>query len=524
MKAALYLRSSKDRSDVSIDAQRRALQELAEKREITIVAEYADAVESGKDDDRPGFQSMLRDMRSHTRQWDTVIALDTARIARRRHLSIIFEEVDCKKRGIKVIYKSLPESDPITEMLLKSILQAMDEWHSLTSKAKGLAGMAENVKQGWRAGGRAPKGYKLEHVPTGAMRDGAPVMKSRLVINDDAMLVRSYLQNRARGLPRARAMDRIDADWPATTLLNMERNALIYAGHTVWNKHSEKGTGQTKFRPREEWVIQHNTHEALITDAEADKILALIGANTKHKKAKRFYMLTGLLVSETGERWHADGEGNYRLGKGKRILAEWVDKTVLESIVATLSSDEMVEGLMKHYKGVAKKGKSGKESINLQQEINTIDRQISNLTELLSQTTAGASLLKKIEELDERRQGLIRSLELLKEETGIYDILGSITKSEVKQTMKIISDDLNMNNPDHLRDVLPSVIESVVLDSTTFEATVTFKFGIVTGDKLASPRGVELIPGYLHICRLKVPHGRRLPPTASIARTECVQL
>ena len=32
----------------------------------------------------------------------------------------------------------MPDTDPITNMLLRSILQAMDEWHSLTSKAKRL--------------------------------------------------------------------------------------------------------------------------------------------------------------------------------------------------------------------------------------------------------------------------------------------------------------------------------------------------------------------------------------------------
>jgi hypothetical protein len=79
-----------------------------------------------------------------------------------------------------VLYRTVPETDPITEMLLRSILQAMDEWHSLTSRRKGLAGMAENVRKGYRAGGRAPLGYRLEQVSTGAIRDGQPVLKSRL--------------------------------------------------------------------------------------------------------------------------------------------------------------------------------------------------------------------------------------------------------------------------------------------------------------------------------------------------------
>jgi len=58
-RAALYLRSSKDRSAVSIQAQRRELLALAQTRNLIITAEFADAVESGKDVDRPGFQQML---------------------------------------------------------------------------------------------------------------------------------------------------------------------------------------------------------------------------------------------------------------------------------------------------------------------------------------------------------------------------------------------------------------------------------------------------------------------------------
>lgn len=61
----------------------------------------------------------------------------------------------------------------MTEMLLRSILLAMDEWHSFNSKANGLDAMTENVRQGFRAGGRAPRGYRLEYSSTGAIRDGS---------------------------------------------------------------------------------------------------------------------------------------------------------------------------------------------------------------------------------------------------------------------------------------------------------------------------------------------------------------
>ena len=101
-RAALYLRSSKDRSDVSIDAQRRALHELAVARGLVVVDEYADAVESGKDDDRPAFQRLISALKAPTRAWEHVLVLDTSRIARRRLISMVFE-ADCSKRGVALV-------------------------------------------------------------------------------------------------------------------------------------------------------------------------------------------------------------------------------------------------------------------------------------------------------------------------------------------------------------------------------------------------------------------------------------
>ena len=150
MRAAIYCRSSKDRHDVSIDAQRSELGTLAKNRQLRIVDEFVDAVESGKDEDRDGFLKLIEAVRNPRRGWTTLLVLDTSRIARRRHLAIMFER-ECERANVELVYKSLPDSDPVTGMLLRSILQAMDEWHSLTSRAKGLAGMRENVRQGFRA-------------------------------------------------------------------------------------------------------------------------------------------------------------------------------------------------------------------------------------------------------------------------------------------------------------------------------------------------------------------------------------
>lgn len=124
-------------------------------------------------------------MRQRPRAWSSVLLLDTSRVARKPIIAVLFER-DAERNGVRVIYKSIPGDDPITGQLIKSVFRAPDEYHSLISKAKGLAGMAENVRQGFRAGGRAPRGYRLVPVRTRGLRDGSEVLKSKLEPDNDA--------------------------------------------------------------------------------------------------------------------------------------------------------------------------------------------------------------------------------------------------------------------------------------------------------------------------------------------------
>jgi site-specific DNA recombinase len=390
-RAALYLRSSKDRSDVSIDAQRRALHELAMARGLAVVQEFADAVESGKDDDRPGFQQLLHGLKAQPRTFDVVLALDTSRIARRRHLAMLFEH-EAARQVIAVVYKSVPDTDPITEMLLKSILQAMDEWHSLTSRAKGLAGMAENVRQGWRAGGTATRGYQLEYHATGAIRDGQPVLKSKLALADDSALVQAYLQARAAGAPRGLTMQRLGITWPAASMIDLEWRALTYAGHTTWNVYNEKEGTKRKHgaarRPRSDWMVQHDTHSALITDSEAEALLASLQASQKRRSrhSEHVYLLTGLLVTPDGQHWHGEWDTRmdaavYRIGKGRRISARRVDAAVLDKLQADLQSPAAQQQLLDQLQASALQPVDGRTIAGLQKRIDALSKKVTVLVD-----------------------------------------------------------------------------------------------------------------------------------------------
>ena len=348
--AALYARSSKDRKDVSIQGQIDALKELAVSKGLKVVRTYAESEESAKDEDRPQYQEMLEDLKRPGRGWTVLLMYDTARLARNAHIARAFK-YKAGKAGVKIIFRNIPEdTDPVSELLLHSIYEAMDEAHSLWSREKGVSGMRQNIVQGYRAGGRAPLGYKLEQVDTGKRRDGAPLFKTRLVPSDDAPNVAAYLRLRAAGTPRAAALSQVGVSWPSNSMVDVERHALVYAGHLVFNQHSDG-----KRLERSEWQIQKHAHEALITEAEAELVMSRLNTDlgrkiSEAKRAMSEALLSDVLFSPDERRWRSAGM-NYRLPAGegrpgKLVKRKQIDDAVVSQVMADLGSDEFVDKLL----------------------------------------------------------------------------------------------------------------------------------------------------------------------------------
>lgn len=499
--AILYLRSSRDRHDVSIDVQRRALHELAGARGLCVVDEFADAVESGKDEDRPAFQRLLHDLKTPGRGWDCVLVLDTSRIARRRLIAMMFE-ADCAKRSVRLIYKSLPESDPATAMVLRSVLQAFDEYHSLVSRAKGLAGMAENVRQGWRAGGRAPRGYRLEYHATGAVRDGAPVTKSRLALDPEvAPVVQAYLGLRARGVARGDAIRRLRLPWPPASTQSMDWQALTYAGHTVWGMHAERqggaAVGGEKRRPRSDWQIQRGTHEALIDDDQAEAILRQLEDGVQGRRLRASpVLLTGLLVGVDGERWWSDGAGSYRIGKGRKVAAHLVEAAVMQQLERDLSAEDTVTLLRDAMDQLAGGADpiDGRRIAGMEKRAHTLAGQIARTVDLAAQLDDPAPVLRRVSALEHQRAELLAQIDEMSARQSAAASATSITDDQVRALLRqllnaITAAATGAELRDQARLALREVLDRVVIEPGR-PTRLQLHYAVQTGVNVASPRSV----------------------------------
>ena len=186
-------------------------------------------------------------------------------------------------------------------------------------------------------------------------------MKSRLVI--DPLIgpqVGKFLALRSEGVNRAEAMRRADlSDRNAATMIGVEKNALIYTGHLVWNRRQKQRASREDphqrmlARGEDEWVMsEEKTHDALITRAQADAVLAI--AAVKQKQVRRMkndhdFLLTGLLYTPDGTPfWCETSSGNYRAGaKGKRISQWLIEEEVINKIHRDSQSQAFRRKLLK---------------------------------------------------------------------------------------------------------------------------------------------------------------------------------
>ena len=499
-KAALYLRSSKDRHEVSIDSQRRELTRHVQEHGNFIVAEFIDKVESAKTDDRPGFQSMIEEVKSNGCRFSVLYCYDTSRFSRRQYHAQIYKHV-LKKHNIELRFLKLPKTDTILDPIIESLMETFDEFHSQKSKADGLRGMRENIEQGWRAGGRPILGYKLDKHVVGT-RDGQPITKSKLAADPRMFpLIQQYLKSRALGESRKALIKSLNLSVPYTSLAYIEESALTYAGHTVWNRHNEyvdgKYVGGKKYRDRSEWVIKNNTHEAMISDIEAETILKQLEKQRKNRKRFRRnnYLLSGLIQCACGA--NIDGDAGYyrchvRCGR-RSIKKERLEEALLSLLFNEFLTPENILELREEIEEEYLKNSKGNRHIldQLEKELRDTRRQISELVKLLPQVNHQRPLLEQLDILEEERVSL--DDELQKQKDTAEPTLLRLNDEALDTFLEQYRTNLESGEPEKRKAILRSIIDHGIFDGETLKIIPSYEN--VTGVNMASPRGFEpLLP------------------------------
>ncbi len=408
--------------------------------------------------------------------------------------------------------------------MMLGVARQFDRLHSRLSAEKGKQGQIENVKQGYRSGGHAPLGYRLERTATGGVRGGQPVLKSRLV--PDPLLatkVAQFLTLRSEGVNRAEAMRRSGLDdRNAATMIGVESNAMIYTGHLVWNRRKKQRASRDDPKQRmlkrdeDEWIIsEEKTHEAMITREQAEAVLA--STTTKQKQVRRMkndhdFLLTGLLYTADGTPfWCETSSGNYRAGaKGKRISQWLIEEEVIKKLHADSQSATFRKKLLKAARAFGASIKVDVPAIDadiaaLRSQVDNliclvstgskaaaakvaaIEADLERLEQLKADQAANANIKRKLDELSEQDIAqMLMSMDIMNWHIGKQD--GNDPLMDVPEFVT----DMQKQNAEarlRLRRWITALLDRVVFEPETRLVALHYKWA--GGASLASPRGFE---------------------------------
>ena len=127
------------------------------KNDFVVIDEYCDRAISGKTDNRPMFQKLIKD--SERGHFDAVIMYTLDRFARNRYDSAIYK-TKLKKNGVRVFYAKQPMPDTPEGIILESVLEGYAEYYSENLARSIKRGLKENALHKIAMGSLA-LGYKI---------------------------------------------------------------------------------------------------------------------------------------------------------------------------------------------------------------------------------------------------------------------------------------------------------------------------------------------------------------------------
>jgi site-specific DNA recombinase len=240
--------------DLSLPAQREAVEEYARRNGQVIVREYLESGCSGTDINRKAFRQMLEDVLKPGSNIGTIVVHHTSRFTRNATQARVVKE-QLRKLGVKVVSvcQELNE-DPIGQ-LIEGIFECIDQYESEVNGMRTIAAMREAVRQGFFPGSTPPYGFKADKVE---VRPG--LMRSILAVDEqEATVVRElfqlYVANNgaksvARELNRRERWYRKGKPWSKDLVLKVLEESAV-AGTYWWGKHDAK---TRRKKDRSDWL------------------------------------------------------------------------------------------------------------------------------------------------------------------------------------------------------------------------------------------------------------------------------
>lgn len=494
--------SSENQKDTSIDDQVRECRNYAERNGIEVIGIFADHAISGKTDNRPQFQEMLR--RSASREASVILVWKLDRIGRNR-TEMAINRYKLKKNGVRIV--SVTENIPNTPegIILESVLEGMAEYYSENLAVNVMRGMRGIALQCRHTGGRPLLGYKVNPDKTYSIDE------------QTAPTVRRIFELYADGKSYNYIIDLLNSEGKKTgsgnsfgknSLHDLLRNER-YAGTYLYNRAPRRVEGRRNAHAKkeeEDLVRIENGIPAIVDRTLWERVQKKMDANRKapaKNKAKTEYLLSGKLfcghcgsamvgqsTTVRGKQYayyDCNAQSRLRTCDKKRVRKEEIERTVVSATVNEVLKPETITFIAENIIAALQVKKEQDGTEEFQQAISEIDKQIGNIVAAISNGAVSAALTAKLNELEENKSVITN--ELLRERQIQRTVLNA--EDVVSYIRQFVSGD--PNDPEYEKKIIDVFVNSVyIYDDKT---VITYNYSEKTG-KDAGRRAVSNLFGF----------------------------
>ena len=399
-KAVIYARYSSDKqTEQSIEGQLYDCYNYAKSHDISIVGEYIDRAMTGRNDDRPQFQKMIKD--SSLGEWEYVLVWKFDRFSRNTYDSAVNKRI-LQKNGVRVISAMENISDDTSGQLMEHMLESFAEYYSADLREKTIRGMHQT----------ALKCESTGHIPLGYTVKG----KKYIINENERYIPETVFRRYAKGdrltdiaddLNKAGYRTRKGHKFKCSSFYSMLSNEK-YTGKYIYDDVAIPGGMPA--------MIDEQTFEAV------RKRLAINKKRAAKNAAKADYILSGkLFCGECGEPmsgycgkgrngvvhyyYRCNGVHNKTGCKKHHEKKEPLEIEVCNAAKAAFSemdSRAIAEQLHKMYVDQVTA-----DSVPIvESQINEIRKQIDNLVTAIMNSGSNPILINKLNELTERKEQL----------------------------------------------------------------------------------------------------------------------
>lgn len=411
--AIIYARySSHNQRDVSIEQQIEACRKHAAELGLTITDTYEDRAISGRTDNRPAFQRMMRDAEDGKFQY--VLAWKSNRMGRNMMQAMVNESrlMDC---GVKVFYAEEDFDDSAAGRFALRSMMNVNQFYSDNLAEDVRRGLMDNASK-CMANGRQPLGYKRGE-------------GGKVVVDEPAAAIVREIYTRiasgemfmdiARDLNRRGIKTQSGSEWNKSSFKVLCRNER-YRGIYIYGDARIEGG----IPPIVDDVLWYKVQEVLKVKKSK---------NRHHCPSDEDYLLTGKLRcgkcggymigmsgrSKTGDVHHYYACQNRRVGHTcdkKNIRRDVVEPAVAQAIKQYCLTDDAIEWITDQTIAYWEDEDRKLQIDSIENDLSAVQSSISNVMKAIEMGVITETTRDRLIELERQQTDLKSKLALAKEE------------------------------------------------------------------------------------------------------------